>query len=617
METVNTITFRTKILTSSKMADFFNYLINDEQENCHKEINNILHELLLEENSNSDLKNIITENSIFHKLFNSADTEEKKIILTNFILSFFSNLIGNNHIIQKILSKPKILKEINEIVTNFENLKTKKFLILTPELQSSALEIIFDKILNFRFWKSFVEIFELKNLIFSKSSDFETFYIIDFINNLIDKSIAEKNTHLDHLMRLIEFTYENSLKENPPLLDQINSNPLLNYLLSEKSFFTFLKKLLKFFPKNSEQVVSYFLQQNDVKSATLIVKEFDSNNVKIREEIIFKSQCKSIKYHFIRYKNYEIEFQQLVELADKNISIISYLIELCCRENLIVESYHLLRLYDFNTQVVKVEEISLMKIQEYLISLYPGDYTRYTVGKNSKFSYAYSQLNPRRVDTNFLKTFSNDINMQITFEDYFGPYEYTSYKLPLREDDIMIVDSLDKLNAVAKLVTKKSNLNFPYVGFDAEWKSPSCVLDNDNGASILQLAIKDKVFIFDCLKLNTLQEEELKYFGKLLNDIFKDKTLIGFSHKQDFDSIKNPVIKKSLTELKSIDFTHVYEKKFNIKCPNLKKVCKEILNKDLCKFEQISNWENRPLRMRQLHYAALDAYVLLKLYENI
>ena len=37
----------------------------------------------------------------------------------------------------------------------------------------------------------------------------------------------------------------------------------------------------------------------------------------------------------------------------------------------------------------------------------------------------------------------------------------------------------------------------------------------------------------------------------------------------------------------------------------------------MCKYEQISNWERRPLRKSQMHYAALDAYVLLKIFENL
>lgn len=40
-----------------------------------------------------------------------------------------------------------------------------------------------------------------------------------------------------------------------------------------------------------------------------------------------------------------------------------------------------------------------------------------------------------------------------------------------------------------------------------------------------------------------------------------------------------------------------------------------IFSKKLSKMEQFSNWERRPLRKAQLHYAAMDALVCVKLFK--
>ena len=45
------------------------------------------------------------------------------------------------------------------------------------------------------------------------------------------------------------------------------------------------------------------------------------------------------------------------------------------------------------------------------------------------------------------------------------------------------------------------------------------------------------------------------------------------------------------------------------------KVVEVLLNKKLCKAEQVSNWERRPLRESQMHYAAADAHILIEIIE--
>ena len=50
---------------------------------------------------------------------------------------------------------------------------------------------------------------------------------------------------------------------------------------------------------------------------------------------------------------------------------------------------------------------------------------------------------------------------------------------------------------------------------------------------------------------------------------------------------------------------------------SLARVCEKVMEKKLCKKEQMSNWENRPLRYSQEHYGAMDAWVLTEVMAKL
>ena len=64
-------------------------------------------------------------------------------------------------------------------------------------------------------------------------------------------------------------------------------------------------------------------------------------------------------------------------------------------------------------------------------------------------------------------------------------------------------------------------------------------------------------------------------------------------------------------------FAKVYKSITYDKKSSLSYLTEKLLQKRLSKFEQVNDWDSRPFRKTQSHYAALDAYVLLKLYEEL
>jgi ribonuclease D len=64
-----------------------------------------------------------------------------------------------------------------------------------------------------------------------------------------------------------------------------------------------------------------------------------------------------------------------------------------------------------------------------------------------------------------------------------------------------------------------------------------------------------------------------------------------------------------------IDICPIFKKCYPGKRAGLAYISEVILGKQICKAYTLTNWDRRPLLRNQIHYAALDALIVLKIWE--
>ncbi|KRX09932.1 Ribonuclease H-like domain [Pseudocohnilembus persalinus] len=228
----------------------------------------------------------------------------------------------------------------------------------------------------------------------------------------------------------------------------------------------------------------------------------------------------------------------------------------------------------------------------------------------------------REISQYFDKQYSYQQNLFIKNKHIFGPGEEvvefspkgTYYNLVndarIEEKNVYFIDRIqDEDFQYAEKVLKGSQL----LGFDSEGQM--------NGLSLIQISTDKEVFIFDVYKIQNLQEIEYKQFQQLMEFLIESENIkiVGQDIHGDFQHLEREIqLSKNLEFKEIIDlkqaFLYCYE---NETKSSLAHITKILLGKNLSKIEQCSGWYNRPLRKSQIHYAALDAFICLKLWQEI
>ncbi|KAM3964662.1 exonuclease mut-7 homolog [Aphomia sociella] len=196
------------------------------------------------------------------------------------------------------------------------------------------------------------------------------------------------------------------------------------------------------------------------------------------------------------------------------------------------------------------------------------------------------------------------------------------YKFSLPPEQIVMIDTPEKFYDLMISTLTACNV----VSIDCEWK-PSFGATQSQVA-LIQIATNNHVYLIDTMILNNQQYTSFWYtFYKSFLDN-AEIVKLGFGLEQDLKEMKASVNGLGNIKVKGeglLDLGLLWKSLLNngLIMPSnsdnggnsLSSLVQSCFGLPLEKSEQCSNWELRPLRQTQILYAALDAYVLIEIYE--
>ncbi|XP_059266177.1 exonuclease mut-7 homolog isoform X4 [Mustela nigripes] len=203
------------------------------------------------------------------------------------------------------------------------------------------------------------------------------------------------------------------------------------------------------------------------------------------------------------------------------------------------------------------------------------------------------------------------------------------YQLPIASGDIHFLASWEDLARHEEELLQPGQV----LAVDLEWR-PSFGTGGRPQASILQLAVKGRVFLLDLPVFSRpVGGQVSQAFSRLVSQMLSDPSItkLGYGMSGDLRSLgaSCPALAHVEKQLRgSLDLLQVHRQMRVADKPALGRgeargprglslLVQQVLGKPLDKAQQLSNWDRRPLSEGQLVYAAADAYCLLEVYQAL
>ncbi|CAD8200999.1 unnamed protein product [Paramecium pentaurelia] len=240
------------------------------------------------------------------------------------------------------------------------------------------------------------------------------------------------------------------------------------------------------------------------------------------------------------------------------------------------------------------------------------------IKRNNLIDLIKTRVQEEKLQINYHKGFQEIPNILFEKDEFKPTEEFVNNEIGVylhckdfgyTENQIILIDKVDENYFDAWKYIHSSNA----VGYDCEHVTPWTKLDYYGfRVCLVQIATKNHVFIFDYQKLKEALEFK-KDVRQLMENAQIMKIGLGveddLKHTVNYLKLKNIKI-RSVIELSSC-FKLLEEEN---KKKSLAYITEFYFLKKLSKYETCSNWEYRPLRKAQTHYAALDAIISLQIY---